>query len=245
MHVPKMLEARGLAGYQPNAMAVFLAAVEQFRSQPVFDIGANIGIFSMTAVACLDATVVGFEPTPAIADRFLALTRLNDLACRVEPMALGARTGTAMLHLSDRSDSSNSLRAGFRPTHQSVEVPVERLDDYCARTGLRPGVMKVDTESTEPDVLRGGLGLLGSDRPWIVCEVLAGRTETELAELLGPLGYRWYALGGEAVVTPTPELRGDASHVQLDWLFVPGSLPAGFADRARDWRHALERCVPG
>jgi len=244
MRLARKLRQTGLAGYQPNTLAVFLAAAERVDDRPVFDIGANIGIFSMITGACTRARPVGFEPTPEIAERFAGLCAANGLACRVEPVALGAATGEETLYLSDGGDTSNSLRRGFRRAARSVVVPVERLDDYCARSGLRPAVLKVDTESTEPEVLLGGKGVLEAERPWIICEVLAGRTEEKLQSILHPLGYRWYAIGGPEVVRSVARLAGDRGYRELDWLFVPGSLPDGFAARAQAWRLALAACLP-
>lgn len=193
-----------------------LACVEVLPAATVFDVGANVGAFSLIAGALTSADIVGFEPTPDLARTFEQLARLNRLDCiQVERLALGATDGEATLYLSDRTDSSNSLGAGFRPSHASVQIPLERLDTYVARTGRRPRLLKIDTESTEPDVLREAVRYLASDRPWIVCEVLAGRTEGDLMAILGPLGYRYHELRdgpGPAIDT----IAGDPTYRLLD-----------------------------
>ena len=58
----------------------------------------------------------------------------------------------------------------------------------------RIDLVKIDTESTEPTVLRGLTTCLERHHPDIVCEVLVGRTEAQLMEVLAPLGYRFWSI---------------------------------------------------
>ena len=240
LYVPRLLEERGFARYEPEAMAVYLAAIERHRGRTAYDVGANVGVFSLLASAVTDAEVVGFEPTPDLAAAFRSVVARNQLDCVVEEIALGATTGRATLHLSDTTDSSNSLRSGFRPGERVVDVALETLDGYVERTGRVPGALKIDTESTEPDVLRGALETLRTARPWIVCEVLAGRTEAELMGILRPLGYLWYPLTGEIPAVASDEIRGDPTYQHMDWLFVPEEPDEAFWASTRAWRAELD-----
>lgn len=78
----------------------------------------------------------------------------------------------------------------------TTRVALTTLDDYLSsRKVARVDLIKIDTETTEPDVLEGALELLRSWRPAIFCEVLpGGGTERRLEELLFPLGYRAFLL---------------------------------------------------
>lgn len=238
-YVPRLLELNGVAGYEPETMAAFLAAISVLEAEVVLDVGANVGIFSIVGAATTTARIVGFEPTPSLAETFRGVCAANGLECIVEPIALGSRGGTATLYLSARTDSSNSLQAGFRPTIGTVEVPVERLDDWVARTGHRPAVIKVDTETTEPDVLSGGLEVLREHRPWVICEVLANRTEAPLTEIFGGLGYRFHHLDRGRIPVATDEIVGDPTWLQRDWLFTPDPLPPAFATHYSAWLEAI------
>jgi FkbM family methyltransferase len=237
-YVPRLLEDGGVANYEPETMAAFLAAISVLEAGEAFDIGANVGIFSLIAAATTTARITGFEPTPQLAATYRAVAGANALPCEIEEIALGAANGTATLYISAKTDSSNSLVAGFRTAAGTVEVPVERLDDYIARTGRRPAVMKMDTETTEPDVLAGAPDTLRSIRPWIVCEVLASTTEARLTELLRPAGYRFHHLGERGPVE-RDTIAGDSTYRYRDWLFTPDALPAGFAAHYEAWRRAI------
>ncbi len=238
-YITRLLAESGLAGYEPNTLACFLAAIEERNSAPVFDVGANIGVFSWLAAALTPAPVVAFEPTPDLAAQMRTICAENGLTITVEEIALGAAAGTADLHLSDKTDSSNSLRAGFRPSHRSVSVPVETIDGYVARTGVSPAVLKVDTESTEPDVLRGAAGLFATDRPWVICEVLAGRTELDLASILAPLRYAWYRIDAPGRLERRATIEGDPSYAHMNWLFAPAEPSEAFWERSAAWSQSI------
>jgi len=238
-YVSHLLAGSGLAGYEPDTLACFLAAIEERGSAPVFDVGANIGVFSWLAASLTPATVVAFEPTPDLATLMRRICIENDLAVTVEEIALGAAPGRAELHLSDKTDSSNSLRAGFRPSRRSVSVPVETVDGYVTRTGVTPAVLKVDTESTEPDVLRGAAGVLATNRPWIICEVLAGRTEADLTAILQPLGYSWYRIDGAGPLEPRAVIEGDPTYKHMNWLFAPEAPSPAFWSSFGAWRRSI------
>jgi FkbM family methyltransferase len=238
-YVSGRLEEAGLAGYEPETLACFLAAVEELDASCVYDVGANIGVFSWLAAAFERAEVVAFEPTPGLALQLWSICATNGLSVVVERLALGARPGSARLYLSDKTDSSNSLRAGFRRSHRSVKVRVETIDRYAARTGRRPQVLKIDTESTEPDVLRGATRLLAEGRPWIVCEVLAGRTEAELMEILRPLHYGYYRIDDDLPLRRRETIEGDPTYAHMNWLFAPVDPTPGFWERMAAWRRSL------
>ncbi len=78
--------------------------------------------------------------------------------------------------------------------------------------------MKIDTETTEPAVIRGMSATLATCRPDIVCEVLPGwQTEPQLEAMLEPLGYRFYLL------TPRGLVRNEhivGSPDDRNWLFT-------------------------
>jgi FkbM family methyltransferase len=241
LFIPRKLEREGLNGYEPETLACFLAALGG-REGTVFDIGANVGVFAWLAAALTDWTVIAFEPMPDLADVASAVASANSLRIKVEELALGAETGTATLHLSNVTDASHSLAAGFRQSSAALDVPVERLDDYCARTGNVPAVLKIDTETTEPDVLRGGIRLLRDARPLVVCEVLPGYREGELASLLEPLAYTWYPIRDALPLQPSRELHGDPDLKGRNWLFAPAPPDDDFWKRMKHWRERLQVC---
>jgi FkbM family methyltransferase len=244
MFVPKVLQRSGFAGYEQSSLPHFLAALAEAPAGAFLDVGANVGPYSLLARACSDRQVVGFEPTPDLAEVARVTAARNGLDYDVEEIALGDTDGRATLHLSETSDSSNSLNPDFRPSSTSIDVSLERLDAWAARTGTAPGVLKVDTETTEPAVLRGARDTVAAHKPWVFCEVLHGRGEEDLTEVVKPWGYTWYHLTGTGPLEPASQIVGDPDHRHFMWLFVPEPLGEKHWERAAAWRAALEATSP-
>jgi FkbM family methyltransferase len=247
--VPRKLAQSGLAAYESSSIPCFLAAIETTATATsiraagpgaVFDIGANVGLYAALAAAVSDRDVVAFEPFPTLAEVAERVAADNDLKIRVERIALSDHSGTATFYLSDSSDSSNSLAAGFRKSSRQIEVAVETLDEYVTRTGTIPAVLKVDTETTEPDVLLGAAETLRKYRPWVLCEVLRGRGEDRLMEALAPHGYHWYHIVDEVPYREAQTVEGDPTYQDLMWLFAPEPPDESFWSAVRAQRAAVE-----
>lgn len=244
--VPRKLERDGLAGFEPETLACFLATLDHARPGAVLDVGANVGVYALLAAARCRRLVRAFEPTPHIARTARELAAANRLPVEVSELAMGDRAGNGVFTLSSTSDASNSLAAGFRPEAGRIEVRVDTLSRWCERTGTAPAVVKIDTETTEPDVIAGGLDLLREFRPWVFCEVLPGHgVEERLMELLRPLDYTWHQLGDELPSPARTVIDGRiCGPEQRMWLFAPGEPPDALWEDTRTWRRALNDCVP-
>jgi hypothetical protein len=103
-----------------------------------------------------------------------------------------------------------------------------------------PAVVKVDTETTEPDVLAGATRTLAEHRPWILCEVLRGKTEPRLMEITRPLGYAWYQITDAVPYARTNEIVGDRTFEHPMWLFAPGPVPQRMWERVTAWQGAIQ-----
>lgn len=201
---------RGWAGYEPETTPLFYELARE--SEVVFDVGAHVGFYSLLAAhANPSARVIAFEPLPAAAVRFRRNVEENGLSnVELFECAVGDAPGRATLfHDADSSHegipTSSGLSADFFELPYFVEhgvrpggeVEVRTLDEVADSLGLgRVDLIKIDTETTEPAVLRGARRLLERDRPVLVFEVLPGHgTAPEIEGLLAPLGYTFYLLG--------------------------------------------------
>lgn len=240
--IPKMLRSTGLAGYEPETLACFLAVLDSAPAGPVWDVGANIGIFAMLAAAMSDRDVVAFEPTPETLDVARESAARNGLKIECRQLALAAEVGTATLYLSTKSDTSNSLQAGFRTAHSSIDVELNTVDNLVMAGQEAPAVMKLDTEMTEPDVLRGAAESIAKYRPWILCEVLARRAESRLQQEIEKHGYSWFPITDEDPLVRSETLAGNNRFPM--WLFAPEEPTTEFWGRLAHWRTELQKCQP-
>ena len=137
-----------------------------------FDIGANIGSYTLVASEQGRARVIAFEPHPTTAKFLMENVRLNGRQnVTVCPMALGRHDG--VVRLTDHAGSSIN-HSVMQDDGRTVEVPCGRVDTFCRERGLVPEYVKLDVEGFEFDVLTGFGPLLHSvDLVLIECNGLS------------------------------------------------------------------------
>jgi FkbM family methyltransferase len=214
---------RGWQGYEPETAPLFFRLAS--RAAVTVDVGAHVGYYTLLAAHANPAgRVFAFEPLPAVFERLrclVALNRLANVTCNAS--AVGDADGTAdFYHVPEGLPSSSSLSYEFmRPAGPlcRTPVPVLTLDRFLRENGVaRLDLVKLDTETTEVQVLRGMTETLRRDRPHLVCEVLARPGVAEpLEALLGPLGYRYYHL---TAAGPVPRPRVEGHLVWKNYLFT-------------------------
>lgn len=146
----------------------------------VWDLGANQGIFTFAAAGKVgsNATVVGFEPDHfllGLLDRTSSNSSSSSAEVIVLPMAVGAEVSLATFEIAATDRTLNHLASSNGNPHtggarQRRMVPLATLD-WLAERLPPPGLIKVDVEGAEVDVLRGGTRLLETHRPRIIIEV--------------------------------------------------------------------------
>ncbi len=123
-----------------------------------YDIGANVGSYSLLAAAAGVRRVVGFEPstvTSAKYQRNIDLNGLND-SISFHRVALGGDDGELAFTMG--ADTTNHVVADGEVAQATEVVPVRRFDEYFA--GGQPSFIKIDVEGFEAQVLAGaGNGL--------------------------------------------------------------------------------------
>jgi FkbM family methyltransferase len=134
-----------------------------------FDIGANVGAYSLVADAMAGGkcTIYSFEPSHAT---FASLSKnilLNDCQARMIPLhfALWSDTGLMALGFSSTAPGAalHSLRTVAPEGGPYLLVPAYRLDDLVSRLSLRtPNLIKIDVDGDELAVLRGSEEVLAS-----------------------------------------------------------------------------------
>jgi len=168
---PRWEHALWEGSYEPITQQL----VQQFcRPGTVFfDVGANFGYYSMLA-ARNGAKVIAFEPDFALAEELQLHVKLNGLEGRIElhRLAVFSRTGEVFLDPAGENTAHGSAHvcSSEIPETRSVRVRCTTLDDFVAEH-LAPGLMKIDVEGAESDVLKGAEQAFGSTRPLILCEV--------------------------------------------------------------------------
>ena len=143
---------------------------------------------------------VAFEPAPGQAADARRLAEMNGIAARMEVRedAVGAAPAT----LRGAVDAMELIDLAPAPGAETFAVEMTTLDAELDRLGA-PGVVKIDVEGFELEVLRGAARLLGEHRPLLLLEMhldileRRGIRPAEVVELLRGHGYRFESCAGE------------------------------------------------
>lgn len=213
------------AGYEPGTTRLFKGIVS--RKACIFDIGANVGYYSMLAAAALAGrgAVYAFEPHPSVAEELAMNARLNEFKClKLEVAAMSDCDGVVPLFLPQDAEarSNASLVPSFTAQCGSVEARAVRFDTYCSLLGIaRVDLVKIDVEGGELRVLRGMGELLDEWLPDIICEVLDPYAD-DLDAFFAPKPYRKYLIT-DTGLEEVPHLKAHAEF--RDYYLTAGSLP--------------------
>lgn len=174
--------------------------------QTVYDVGANIGFFTILCSRLVGSQgkVYAFEPIPenvVTLRHNIALNKLTNVI--VVEQALSASTGTAEMFVSPWSafHSLNvdgaSKRENHGPDGGQITVATVALDEFVQGDGISaPDLIKLDVEGAELLVVEGMRETLRSVQPLLLVEV--HDTNREYAEFVDSIDYSVRVIDGDS-----------------------------------------------
>jgi FkbM family methyltransferase len=194
-----------------------LELCRQVGIRTIYDIGANVGTWSLLARSVLPESVVhAFEPLPACCDAFHANVA-GTPGITLHQIALGSADGSATMYLGEVTDTSSLLRPGRRVQEAvagTCEMPVRRLDSYVSEQRMPPpDLIKLDVQGYELKVLEGGPGALSFAKA-LICEVSFVELyegQCLFGDVVAFLAARGFAVSafGRETATGTPVVQAD------------------------------------
>jgi FkbM family methyltransferase len=186
----KGLGFQALAVSEPWGHSIFSALMKAFPGT-VVDVGVNLGQ-TLIRVRGIDPDrmYIGFEPNPTCVfySRMLAsMNKFND--CPIVPVGLSTEDGIVDLVMNndDLTDPAASIVQNFRPGKPIVHrIPVAVMRFTTAARDMRIGqlgLVKIDVEGSEREVLLAMEERLGHDRPAVVMEILPAGQESNTDRL--------------------------------------------------------------
>jgi FkbM family methyltransferase len=160
-----------------------------------FDVGTNVGLHSLIFLVH-GVRTVSFEPNPGCHEFIRAICDANGVQPDIRPVALGEREGEVELAFPPGETwlgtSATVVRdqLSSRGPLEKVRVRLMTLDRFCEAEGLRPDLIKVDTEGNERAVLEGARETLRSARPVVIFETWPGKDRDLLYGFMENIGYR-------------------------------------------------------
>jgi FkbM family methyltransferase len=170
------------------------------RGGVFYDIGANLGFFSLLAAhlsGLEDGRVCAFEAAPDNAEAIRVNVALNHIPnVEVRAVAVADRSGRGRLQIVDDQSWSKLVEYGAHPfTEQVIDVRLVAIDDLVGAGELPPPtVVKIDVEGAELAVLAGMRETIERHRPAIICEL--HDTHAAFMDAMDAHGYRVINLEG-------------------------------------------------
>jgi FkbM family methyltransferase len=158
------------------------------------DVGANIGLWTLTAAQALgeNGKVIAFEPNPATFIKLTENISLNRFESRVESHQVALSASRGSISFICRPDHNNS-RIAVPGEKDTISIPTAPLADFVGEAMVTG--MKIDVEGYEFPVLQAARPILERSFPWLVVEfnTLAAGTDRlgdwPVFQLLEDLGY--------------------------------------------------------
>lgn len=160
----------------------------------VYDIGANVGFYTLLASVLAGETghVYSFEPFPENLRELRNHLKMNRIQnCTVIDAAVSSSEGEAVF------DPSGDRCTGHLAAGGSLRVRTLTLDGLVSRKEIRvPNVMKMDIEGAELECLRGAYQVIQESRPVIFLATHGPEVHEACVDLLGKWNYRLATLDG-------------------------------------------------
>lgn len=164
------------------------------RDGIVVDVGANIGGLSIPLARKLGTggRLFAFEPQSNVYHRLcgnVALNGITNVTC--VNAAVGVEEGTATIPRVDYSRSHQSGAIRLARSGGGDRVPLIKLDTFDFGAG-KVGLIKIDVEGLEDQVILGALELIARDRPAVYFECCSKGNFQQIHKPLSAAGYDFY-----------------------------------------------------
>jgi FkbM family methyltransferase len=180
---------------EPTLLGFAADFVEQ--GSVVWDIGANVGLFSFASAGLSgpDGGVVALEPDTWLVEllrRSASRTSTRASPVEIVPSAVAGEVGIAKFHVAKRARATSHLASSPGTTQtggtRSVESVIVVTLDFLLNHFPPPNVLKIDVEQSELDVLHGASEVLERCRPTVLIEVGDNQADA-VSEVLRNAGY--------------------------------------------------------
>jgi len=138
-----------------------------------YDIGANVGVYTILASKVKKSKTFSFEPLPNTYERLLDNIQINRLN-NVVTNNIGLSSEKSKLYFTTDRDTMNSV--ALNTDINKVEIIVDTLDNISRKFGI-PKAIKIDVEGYESNVLKGAKEVLQSNNLEVIILELNGNGE--------------------------------------------------------------------
>jgi FkbM family methyltransferase len=147
------------------------------------DIGANIGVHSLTAASANDTIeIFSFEPESNNFKHFIDNISLNSYQnIRPFKMGLGNSKVVSVLNINEGwNKGRHSLKVDFQGSTKKLKIPITTLDSFIDVIDTHQIIFKIDVEGFEKEVLQGAKSILQkAEKSMLIIELVSEINEVE------------------------------------------------------------------
>ncbi len=170
------------------------------KSDVIFDIGANTGVYSLIAKSLNpESQVYAFEPVRRVFEKLESSNRLNDYDIVCFECEISDSDGTATIY-DTPTEHVYSVTVNKNLSAENIEVipteiKVRRLDSLIEEMKIEKiDLIKIDVETHEPEVLEGFGKYLDVFKPTMLIEVLNDEVGEKIEALIEGKDYLYFNL---------------------------------------------------
>jgi FkbM family methyltransferase len=206
-----------------------------------FDIGANIGWYSINIAVSRSATkVCCFEPIPKTYKSLIVNIELNAVTNVVaHNFGLSSQAGEfPFYYYPEGSGNASSVNLTNRTDVECVHCKVLTLDGFTTDTGTHVDFIKCDVEGAELLVFQGGIETIKRDKPIVFSEILRkwstkfNYDPNDIFELFKIHGYQAFTVKANYLIKFS---KMDESTLETNFFFLHTDKHAGLIKRFEKW----------
>jgi len=208
------------------------------QSNSFFDIGANVGYYSLLAKTLNpEIEVYAFEPSFGPKYFLKENAKINNFeSIHIIEKALGESTGLIQFfeeknpkysyqkhHASGIGNTANTWGI---TNYLKYDVELTTINEVVKQKLIQGiDLMKVDTEGTENLVFKGGLESIKKFQPIIICEVLVDKVENQIQQIIvEELGYTMFQFQSKTnKLIEIDSIKENNTNGESNYFFVPNN----------------------
>ena len=215
---------------------IFKELVKNSRS--FLDIGANVGYYSLLGKTINpNLNVIAFEPSKGPKYFFKENVKLNNQSSIIlVEKALGDSDGEIDFYEEKNqkylyrehhaSGIGNTINSWGIENFTKYKVELTTLNNIIEQLNITDiDLIKIDTEGTEDRIFIGGLEQIIKNQPIIICEVLEGKIEDQIQDIIvNKLQYNIFQFQSKSNKLKEIKIIKDENHNhESNYFFVPTS----------------------
>jgi FkbM family methyltransferase len=183
-------------GWEKESINLWVKLCE--KSEIIFDIGANTGVYCLIAKAINpNAKVYAFEPVSRVFSKLQENIQLNNFDIVAIEKAASNMDGKATIYDSD-SEHTYSVTVNKNMSSQGTatietEINTITLNSFIKQNGIKKvDLIKIDVETHEPEVLEGFSEYLLEHKPTLLIEILTDAIGEKVSALVRGSDYLYF-----------------------------------------------------